>query len=223
MESIMKCAVIIVASGFGRRFGSKIPKQFLSLNKKPMFLWSVDTFASIKIFKQIVVVAPFHMIKFLISKYGNKFECVAGGKERYNSVKSGLEVINNDIEFVAIHDAARPLIAKIDILSILKKVTKTKAVIAVEKIKDTIKLVSNNGQILKTLNRFFLRGAQTPQIFDLKILKKAYFMKRSINSSDDAQLVENLKIKISTVETRFPNFKITTKQDFLLAEKLLKY
>jgi 2-C-methyl-D-erythritol 4-phosphate cytidylyltransferase len=218
----MRNAVIIVAAGLGKRFGNKVPKQFLKLNGKPMFLWSVNAFLSIKNFKQIIVVVPSNTFKSLAAKYKTTFECAKGGKERFDSVKNGLALVRDDIDFVAIHDAARPLISKKDILSVLKEAVKTNAAVAVEKTKDTIKLVAGNNKILKTLNRDFLRNAQTPQIFKSAIVKKAYSKKISACVRDDSQLIENLKIKVSAVETKFPNFKVTTKQDFALAEKLLR-
>jgi 2-C-methyl-D-erythritol 4-phosphate cytidylyltransferase len=219
----MRNAVIIVAAGLGKRFGNKIPKQFLKLNDKPMFLWSVDAFLSIKNFKQIIVVVPSNILKSLVAKYKTNFECTQGGRDRFDSVKNGLALVRDDIDFVAVHDAARPLISKKDILSVLKEAVKTNAAAAVEKTKDTIKLVARNNKILKTLNRDFLRNAQTPQIFKSAILKKAYSKKISARITDDSQLIENLKIKVSAVETKFPNFKVTTKQDFALAEKFLRY
>jgi 2-C-methyl-D-erythritol 4-phosphate cytidylyltransferase len=221
----MKNAVIILAAGAGKRFGHKTPKQFLKLNGKPMFMWSIETFVSIKSFKQIIAVVPRYMIESLRKqkdKMLNKIEFVSGGQERFDSVKNGLALIKDDIDFATVHDAARPLISKSDILAVLKEAAKIKAAIAVEKTKDTIKLVSSKGQILKTLDRSVLRNAQTPQIFETKLLKKAYSKKITEATTDDSQVVERLKIKVSAVETKFPNFKVTTKQDFVLAEKLLK-
>jgi 2-C-methyl-D-erythritol 4-phosphate cytidylyltransferase len=217
----MKNAVIIVAGGSGKRFGSKTPKQFLMLNKKPMFMWSVEAFAKLKCFEQIIVVAPKNMVKILSLKYKNIFECIAGGNERFESVKNGLSLVKKDIEYVAIHDGARPLISKTDIELILKEAKKTKAAIAVEQTKDTIKVVSTKNKIIKTLNRAILRNAQTPQIFEVNLLKKVYLKRISKDSTDDSSLVEKLKVRVSAVETKLPNFKITTKQDFFVAEKLL--
>jgi 2-C-methyl-D-erythritol 4-phosphate cytidylyltransferase len=219
----MKNAAIIVAAGSGKRFGSRVSKQFLNLNGSPMFLWSVKAFASIKSFKQIIVVVPSDMVESLSLKHKAGFFCTAGGNERFYSVKNGLALVEDYIDFIAVHDAARPLISKKDILSVLDKAAKTKAAVAVEKVKDTVKLVSaGGGYILKTLDRTILRNVQTPQIFKTELLKRAYSGKISVGTTDDSQLVENLKIKVSAVETKFPNFKITTKQDFALAEKILK-
>jgi 2-C-methyl-D-erythritol 4-phosphate cytidylyltransferase len=219
----MKNAAIIVAAGDGKRFGGRVSKQFLNLNGRPVFLWSVEAFASIKSFKQIIVVVPSDMVESLSLKYKTGFVCAAGGNERFDSVKNGLALIGDGIDFIAVHDAARPLISKKDILSVFKKAAKTEAAVAAEKAKDTVKLVSaDGGYILKTLDRTVLRNVQTPQIFKTELLKRAYSGKISAGTTDDSQVVENLKIKVSVVETKFPNFKITTKQDFELAEKILK-
>ncbi|MDR1511686.1 MAG: 2-C-methyl-D-erythritol 4-phosphate cytidylyltransferase [Endomicrobium sp.] len=233
----MKNAAIILAAGLGKRFCGatsgevkhKVSKQFLNINGKPMFLWSVEAFASVKNFEQIIVVVPPKMIETLslkYEKYRTNFVFVPGGNERFESVRNALFIVGNDIDFVAVHDAARPLISREDILSILKSAKKKGAAIAVEETRDTIKLVSDvDGEyskyVLKTLNRAVLRNAQTPQIFESSLLKRAYFEKITHDVvSDDSQLVENLKVKVAVVETKFLNFKITTKQDFKLAAAL---
>jgi len=214
----MKAAAIIVAGGSGKRFGSKKPKQFLSLAGKPVFMHSVETFASIKVFKQIILVVP---PKFHFSLSTFHFDVVTGGKERFNSVQNGLAAVNEDIDFIAVHDAARPLISKKDILAVLKKAQKTKAAIAVEKTKDTIK-TARGGFVTGTLDRNLLWNVQTPQIFKAGLLKKVYGKKISAKTTDDSMLVEKAGVKVAIVETASPNFKITSQQDFELAKLLLK-
>ena len=233
----MKNVAIILAAGLGKRFWNvtssknKVFKQFLNINGKPIFLWSVEAFASIKSFGQIIVVVPSKMVRTLslkYEKYKTSFIFISGGKERFDSVKSALSVVDNNIDFIAVHDAVRPLVSRQDILAVLKSAKETGAAIAVEKTKDTIKLVSDVDEkkseyVLKTLNRATLRNAQTPQIFKSNLLKKAYLKEISGNVTDDSQLVENLKVKVSVVETKFPNFKITTKQDFKLVATLFAF
>lgn len=217
----MKAAAIIVAGGSGKRFGSKTPKQFLKLCAKPVFMWSIETFLTIKDFKQIILVVPQDMTASLSKKYLNSnFIITAGGKERFDSVKNGLSLLEKNIEFVAIHDAARPLIDKKDIISVLKTAKKTKAAIAAEKTKDTIKTVKN-GFAEMTLDRSTLWNVQTPQIFEAKLLKKAYSGKIPKNTTDDSQLIENMNIKVAVVETKSSNFKITAQQDFEAAKNIL--
>ncbi|AKL98604.1 2-C-methyl-D-erythritol 4-phosphate cytidylyltransferase [Endomicrobium proavitum] len=215
----MKATAIIVAGGSGKRFGSKTPKQFLSLCGKPVFLWSAETFASSKVFKRIIIVVPENKITALKKKYKDYF-FVSGGKERFDSVRNGLACVEKDTNYVAVHDAARPLINKADILAVLKKAKKTKAAIAVEKTKDTIKTVKS-GFVDKTLDRSVLYNVQTPQIFQAALLKKVYSKKIAPNTTDDSMLVEKSGVKVAVVQTKFPNFKITAKHDFEAAEKIL--
>ena len=214
----MKAAAIIVAGGSGKRFGSKKPKQFLTLAGKPMFMRSVETFAGIKEFKQIILVVPKQYLKTSRSK---KHITVEGGKERFNSVQNGLAAVSKDIDFIAVHDAARPLISKRDILAVLNKAAKCSAAIVVEKTKDTIKTAKNNF-VTGTLDRTLLWNVQTPQIFKAGLLKKVYSKKISTKTTDDSMLVEKAGVKVAIVETTSPNFKITTQQDFELAKLILK-
>jgi 2-C-methyl-D-erythritol 4-phosphate cytidylyltransferase len=224
----MKAACIIVAGGCGKRFGSKTPKQFLPLCGKPVFIRSAEAFASIRRFKQIIIVVPEQFIKyarktvnFQFSNYASRFTVVNGGKERFDSVKNGLSHVEKDADFIAVHDAARPLITKKDVLAVLKKAFETKAAIAAEKTKDTVKTVKN-GFVIKTLDRRFLYNVQTPQIFEASLLRKAYSKKIPSQTTDDSTLIENAGVKAAVVETTSPNFKITSKSDFLLAELMLK-
>jgi len=219
----MKAAVIIAAGGMGKRFDSKIPKQFLILKGKPVFLRSVQAFSSLKVFKTIIVCVPKNMLDSLSKKYKKlpKLKWVSAGKERFDTVKNGLKYIDADIDFIAVHDAARALINKKDILKVLKQAEISKAAVAVEKTKDTIKVVKN-GKIIETLDRSVLWNAQTPQIFEKDILLKAYSSKIAPNTTDDSQLAQKLNIKPSAVETDFPNFKITSKTDFDLAKLILE-
>ena len=216
----MKAAAIIVAGGSGKRFASHTPKQFLKLKDRPVFLWSVEAFASLKVFKQIVIVVPRGVRESLSKKY-KRFIFVSGGKERFDSVKNGLAVIGKDIDFIAVHDAARPLINKRDIFAVLNKAAKCGAAIAAEKTKDTIKTVKS-GFVQNTLDRSALYNVQTPQIFETSLLKKAYSKKISANTTDDSMLIEKSGVKVAVVETMFPNFKITARQDFETAKQILK-
>ncbi|MCL2335405.1 MAG: 2-C-methyl-D-erythritol 4-phosphate cytidylyltransferase [Endomicrobia bacterium] len=221
----MKAAAIIVAAGSGKRFGGATPKQFLKLNGKPVFLWSVEAFASLKVFKQIIVVAPKQYIIFVKSYLHSplltlRSAVAEGGKERFDSVRNGLQAVGKDIDFIAVHDAARPLINKRDILAVLNKAAKCGAAIAAEKTKDTIKIVKD-GFVKTTLDRSVLWNVQTPQIFEASLLKKAYSKKIPANITDDSMLIEKSGVKSAVVETKFPNFKITTAQDLKLAELIL--
>lgn len=217
----MKAAAVIVAGGRGKRFGTKTPKQFLSLCGKPVFMHSIEAFFSVKNFKQIVLVVPADMNISLSAKYKKSgFFIVSGGQERFDSVKNGLKAVREDIDFIAVHDAARPLINKKDILSVLNKAVASGAAIAAEKTRDTVKTVKD-GFVKQTLDRNVLWNAQTPQIFAAELLLKAYSGKIPAKTTDDSRLMENMKIKVAVVETKFPNFKITSKADFEAAKNII--
>ena len=219
----MNFAVIIVAGGVGKRFGSKEPKQFLLLNNKKMFEWSIIAFKKVKQCRQIVLVVPEYKLNEM-QKYKKIYgiDIVSGGKERYNSVQNGLQYVKNNIDIVAIHDAARPLITEKMIKEVLKSAIKYDGAILATKAKDTLKFSKNGKNILKTIDRNNIWQAQTPQMFKTNILKKVYSRKISKNITDDAQLVERLGKKVILVECGYKNFKVTQPVDFILAQYILK-
>jgi 2-C-methyl-D-erythritol 4-phosphate cytidylyltransferase len=218
----LRAEVIIVAGGAGKRVQSRLPKQFLKLKGKPMFLWSVEAYASLAYVKKVIVVVPADRVESLRRKYKGlkKVVWTAGGKERFDSVKQGLKLIDKETDFVAVHDGARPLTSIFDIKAVFNKAFKSQAAIAAQKTQDTIK-VASEGKIIKTLNRQNLWNAQTPQIFEKDLLLRAYSGKIPSGITDDASLVEALGVKVCVVEVRDPNFKITTKQDLKIASSLL--
>lgn len=219
----MNFAAIIVAGGAGKRFGSKEPKQFLFLNKKKMFVWSILAFKKVKECKQIILVVPEYKI-FEMEKYKKlyKIDVVCGGKERYNSVQNGLKVVKDNIDIVAVHDAARPLITDKIIKSVFDGTVKCGGAIAACTARDTIKFSNNGKNITKSIDRNKIWQAQTPQMFETNILKKVYSGKIPKNITDDAQLVEKAGKKVMLVDGGYENFKVTQPIDFKLAEYILK-
>ena len=219
----MNLAVIIVAGGSGKRFGSAKPKQFLLLHKKPMFLWSILAFKKIKQCKQIILVVPKDK-ELELKKYKKLYniDIVCGGKERYNSVINGINCIKDNIDIVAVHDGARPLVTPKIINDVLIKANKYGCAIAACKAKDTIKFSDNGKYIKESINRNNIWQAQTPQIFKTNIIKKIYSNKIQKTITDDAQLAEKYNKKVYLVDSGYENFKITHKEDFKLAEFILK-
>ena len=219
----MNLAAIIVAGGSGKRFGSSKPKQFLLLNKKPMFLWSILAFKKIKQCKQIILVVPKDKV-LKLQKYKKIYniDIVCGGKERYNSVINGINCVRKNINIVAIHDGARPLITTKIINDVLNKAISYDCAIAASKAKDTIKFSKNGKYVTNSVDRNNIWHAQTPQIFKTALLKKIYFGKISKTTTDDAQLAERLNKKVYLVNAGYENFKITHPMDFKLAETILK-
>ncbi len=222
----MNFAAVIVAGGAGKRFGAEQPKQFLLLNKKEMFVWSILAFKKIKECRQIILVVPEYKLAEM-QKYKKmyKIEIVSGGKERYNSVKNGLDCVKENIDFVAVHDAARPLVTE----KIIKDVFNSAAcagcvgAIASSPAKDSIKFSKNGRNIINSIDRKNIWLAQTPQIFKTELLKKVYSKKIPENITDDAQLIEKLGKKVNLVDCGgYENFKVTQIIDFKLAEIILQ-
>lgn len=219
----MKLAAVIVAGGSGKRFGAAKPKQFLILNKKPVFEWSIKAFKKIKECSDIILVVPQDRVEDML-KYKKQYgiEVVAGGKERFDSVKNGLKAVGKDIDLVAVHDAARPLITPEIIKNVMKAAYENGAAIAAVNSKDSVKFSKSGTKITKSLDRKNIWYAQTPQIFKKEILKKAYAGKINASTTDDAQLVEKKGVKAALVFASYENFKITEQTDFLLAQAILK-
>ncbi len=221
----MKLAAIIVAGGSGKRFGSKEPKQFLSLNKKPMFLWSVLAFQKIKECAQIILVVPENKLA-ATAKYKKAYsiDVVSGGRERFLSVKNGLDAVAKNIDLVAVHDAARPLVTQKMIKSVIAEAGSKKyaGAVAAAVSKDSVKFSKNGKTITSSLDRNNVWQAQTPQIFKTDILKKVYSEKIAASVTDDSQLVEKTGRKVALVKSFLENFKVTEPSDFTLAENILK-
>lgn len=219
----MNFAAIIVAGGAGKRFGSKEPKQFLLLNKKKMFIWSILAFKKVKECKQIILVVPeYKLLEMEKYKKLYKINVVCGGKERYNSVQNGLKVVKDTINVVAVHDAARPLITDKIIKNVFNAAVKYGGAIAANVARDTIKFSKNGKSIEKSIDRNNIWQAQTPQMFKTEMLKKVYSSKIPKNITDDAQLVEKVGKKVMLVDAGYENFKVTQPIDFKLAEYILK-
>ncbi|MFC1500830.1 2-C-methyl-D-erythritol 4-phosphate cytidylyltransferase [Elusimicrobiota bacterium] len=219
----MRAAVIILAAGSGKRFNSKTPKQFLKLKNKPVFLWSVLAFKKIKAFKQVILVVPRNKLKSLLpvaKKYS--LDIIAGGKQRYNSVSKGLKTINGNIDCIAIHDAARPLIKTKTIIKGLKAANKYGASIIAVKAKDTVKSAGSSLLIKNTIPRDMVWFAQTPQIFKAPVIMKAYSKLKSKNITDDAQAIEQMGKKVKIVEGEQTNIKITETSDLKIAKTFLE-
>ena len=212
----MKISVIITAAGYGKRMGK--PKQFLPILGRPLLEWTVSVFKKIKEINQIILVVNKEDIK---SAENLGVEVVEGGKERQDSVKNGLDRVAEDTDLVLIHDGARPLITREIILKAIKECEKHGAVIVGVPVKDTIKKVQAEDIILETIDRTSLWAAQTPQVFKYAIIKRAYDNIKGI-ATDDSKLVEDLGYKVKMILGSYENLKITTPEDLILAEAMLR-
>ena len=215
----MKCGVIIVAAGEGRRLGEALPKAFVSLGGKPLCQHSLSFFKSHSQIQDIILVVPPGKENF--SQNGSKI--VAGGKTRQESVANGLKVLDEKCDWVLVHDAARPFVTLENIDKLLDQAKLGHNAILAHPISDTVKLAEEN-RIVKTLDRKNLWGAETPQLCQVSALKEA-LKKAEANNwavTDEASLLEKLGIEVYIVESDATNIKITTKKDWQLAETILK-
>lgn len=222
-------SAIIVAAGSGKRFGGDTPKQFLEILGKPVIIYALEQFESCPQIDEIVLVLPAAEIagfSDIAGKYNLKklVKIVAGGKTRAESVWSGLSAIDSKTAgIVAVHDGARPLVAVEEITRTIEKAQETGAACLVASVVDTIKEISG-GKIVKTVDRAKLRRALTPQCFRYELLKRAFEANKFTGAAatDESFLVEKLGVEVSIVEGGARNIKITTPEDLILAESLLK-
>lgn len=220
---------IIVAAGSGKRFGAKTPKQLLEICGKPLIIHTLQRFQSCSEIDEIILVLPStETAKFLqiVGKYGitKLAKVVAGGETRAESVSKGLKSIRAaTAEIIAVHDGARPLVQAEEISRCIAKAKENGAAILVSSVTDTIKEISTDGTIARTVERAKLRRALTPQCFRYEILKRAYEnADLSETATDESFLVENSGAQVSIVEGSADNIKITHKSDLILAEAILK-
>ena len=222
-------AAIICAAGAGSRFGGKRKKVFVDVAGRAVFLRSVELFADRDDVKQILVGIAAEDEELVNVKWGPnlKFFNVSifiGGAERFDTVQKGLDLIKDDIDLIAVHDACRCCATAELIDNVISATAKTKAAIPACPVTATIKKVKDN-VITKTVDRTGLYEAQTPQVFAADLLKKAYANLENLDAgtiSDDAQLIEALGHKVTIVETDSSNIKITRQSDIAVSEAILK-
>lgn len=219
-----KRAVIIVAGGSGKRMQSALPKQFMMLGGLPVVAHTINTFSEALPGAEIVVVLPEEHIP-LWRNLAARFDiavhrCIAGGKERFHSVKNGLDALSEEVEYVAVHDGVRALATKKMILRVQLAAEETGAAIPVTEVVDSYRRVDGSESYI--VPRSELRIVQTPQTFSAELLRRAYEQPFSDKFTDDASVVEALGAKITLVEGERRNIKLTTPEDMLIAERLLE-
>jgi len=222
-------AVIICAAGASRRFGGKRKKPFVDVAGRAVFLRSVELFASRDDVKQILLAIAPEDEELVNIKWGPNLKfyntkICFGGAERFDTVKKALELIKDNIDLIAVHDAVRCCLTKQWIDAGFAAAAKTGAAMLACPVSATIKKVKDN-VITETVDRTGLYEAQTPQVFEASLLKKAYENLKNLDAakiSDDSQLIEALGHKVSIVETDSSNIKITQKNDIPIAEAIIK-
>lgn len=216
--------VIIVAGGSGKRFKSNIPKQFVELDNKPVLMHTIEKFYNFDNNINIVLVLPQNQIEYwqqLCTKYNFtiKHKISEGGKERFHSVKNGLNLAKES-KYIAIHDGVRPLVDSEIIKRGFDTAKKYGTAVPVVPINSSVRFIE--GEESKHLDRNKIRIVQTPQIFSADILKKAYNIDFRDTFTDDASVVEHSGNKIYLFEGNIENLKITSKFDLAFADFIIK-
>ena len=218
--------VVIVAGGKGLRMGGDVPKQFLLLGGKPLLMRTIERFHAFDAQLQIILVLPPNQQGYwhelcLAHHFKLPYLLADGGATRFESVRNGLALIPNDAQgVVAVHDGVRPMVSVKVIERCFAMACKAQAVIPVTPVVETLRQIMPDG-VSQTVNRDAYRLVQTPQTFDLQLLKQAYQQPYSTAFTDDASVVEALGMQITMVEGNKENIKITTPFDLDVCERLL--
>ena len=221
--------VVIVAAGTGSRMNMGINKQFIKLEGKEIIAYTIEKFYNNSNIEDIVVVVKEDESQFfkkeILDKYNFKNVKIAyGGKERQDSVYNGLKLLDEKCDVVLIHDGARPFVSDKIIDKSIEEAKEHKAIVVGVPVKDTIKVIDNDKNIVDTPNRSVLWAVQTPQTFDYNILIDAYkdAFKNKFYGTDDAMLVERIGYKVKMLEGSYNNIKITTQEDLNIGSQILR-
>ena len=226
--------IIIVAGGKGLRMGGDIPKQFLPIGGRPILMRTLERFREYSPTLQIILVLPKDQQDYwlqLCKEYDFKvdYQMTDGGETRFHSVQHGLSLIPDDMEgVVGVHDGVRPFPSIEVIRNCYETAREKKAVIPVIPVVETVRRILLENQdslgspVSHTVPRNDYRLVQTPQTFDIQLLKAANQQPYNDNFTDDASVVEAFGQEITLVEGNRENIKITTPYDMVVAEALIK-
>ncbi|MBU4440779.1 MAG: 2-C-methyl-D-erythritol 4-phosphate cytidylyltransferase [Acetobacterium sp.] len=222
-------SVIIPAAGLGRRMNATISKQYLTLMGKPILAHTLDVFERCPLISEIILVInpdEFELCQEqVLSGYPyTKIKLVSGGATRQQSVYNGLAAVMPNAQIVMAHDGARPLIQESVIKKSIEETIRHQATVVGVPAKNTIKVINDAGFVEHTPDRNYLVEIQTPQTFAYELLKKAHQNARElgIEGTDDAFLVERLNVPVKIVIGDYTNIKITTPEDLVIAESIMK-
>lgn len=223
-----KFAVILPAAGKSTRFATQQSKKkvFVELKGRPVWVRTAEMFTNREDVAQTILVVSPEDIDFFKEKFRPNIafmniEIVTGGAERADSVMNALARVRADIDFVAVHDAARPLIVKDWINKVFQAAERHDAVMLATPVTSTLKRVGKDNRVEETVSRTNLWAAQTPQVFRRQLLLDAYARRGDLQPTDEAQLVEQIGHPVHIVEGSPLNIKITSQDDFRMAEFLM--
>ncbi len=222
--------VVIAAAGKGTRMQSDINKQYMIIDGRPVLSYSLNLFEKMGIVDEIVVVTGENEREYCEREIIRRFKytkvsaVLSGGKERQDSVWVGLRKLAKNTDLVAVHDGARPLLSARVVNSLIKEAQAWGAAVPGINSKDTQKMVDRDGFVRQTLDRNGVFAIQTPQVFNYKELIMAYqkAYEEEFRGTDDASLFERYIGRVKVVEGDYNNLKITTPEDMIIAEALLK-
>lgn len=218
----MKKHIIVVAGGKGLRMGGDIPKQFLPVNGKPVLMHTLETFYAYDPCMHLILVLPESQQPYWKElceayQFTLSHDIASGGETRFHSVKNGLALIEGD-GLVGVHDGVRPFVSQEVIARCYEEAAEKKAVIPVIGVVETIRQLVGETSI--TVPRDMYKLVQTPQVFEVSLLRRAYQQTYTDTFTDDASVVEALGEQIYLVEGNRENIKLTTPFDLKLAELL---
>ena len=221
----MRVAALVLAAGRGERLGAGVPKALLQIGGRPLLARAVEALAAcaeIAVIVPVVPAAERAQCAEILHGMDRVAEPVAGGAERQDSMRAGLAALAPDVELVAVHDAARPLVRAGDVARVIAAARRRGAALLAVPVRDTLKRV-RDGCVAETLPRAACWAAQTPQVFRIELLREALAKAEAegFQGTDDAQLVERLGVPVEVVEGDPRNLKITWPEDVELAEALL--
>jgi 2-C-methyl-D-erythritol 4-phosphate cytidylyltransferase len=220
--------VVLVAAGAGVRAGPGDPKQFRAILGIPMLLRALRPFTSHPDVSQVVAVLPRafveHPPEWLAKVMGDRLILARGGESRTDSVRSGVRALRADCRFVLVHDAARPFPSRTTIDAVIARARSGVGAVAAVPLSDTVKEVDGESRVTRTVSRNGLWRAQTPQGFPRSMLLEAFNRLKLADPppTDDGELCERAGFPVDVVPDTPHNFKVTTPDDFRIAEALAR-
>lgn len=217
----MKISVILLAGGVGKRMGHPVPKQFILLNEKPIVHYSLEIFLSFQEIEEIILVCD-PKFQSLFSPYPVKF--ALPGQERQHSVFNGLQNVSKHLDWVMVHDAARPFITHAMINKLFQEGFSVGAAAFAMPVKNTLKKIEDTGFVQQTIDRSTVWEIQTPQMLKKSILDAgfSYIQEHNLCVTDDISVAEIMGHPAKLILGSYYNIKITTREDLDFASWVMK-